>query len=143
MSGKSCCRYLRANTAAGPADRHDEVRLGPIGEDGSDVVDNLSLWRADKPSRADDDLDDVHGCPGALVQFYTEVAGEVVDNQIAAVERLQHQDLSDRGLGFARRRTEHQQARQRGTSESATDAGHLTSCMSALAVARWRRAGMA
>ena len=84
MSGKSCCRCLRANAAAGPADSHDEVRLGTIGEDGSDVVDDLLLGRADKPCRADDDLDDVHGCPGALVQFDTEVAGESVGNQIAA-----------------------------------------------------------
>ena len=58
-----------------------------------------------------------------MVQFDTEVAGEEVGNQIAAVERLQHQDLFDGGLSFARRRTEHQQARQRGTLESAKTSG--------------------
>jgi hypothetical protein len=50
------------------------------------------------------------------------VAGESVNNQIPAVERLQHQHVSNRGLGFARHRTEQQPARQRDTVESATNA---------------------
>jgi hypothetical protein len=78
--------------------------------------------RADKPSRAHDDLDDVHRVPGALVQAYAEVAGEVVESQVPTVERLQHQDLLDRGLSFARRRTDHQQASQQRSSGGASGA---------------------
>ena len=95
--GKELLAILAREDRRGAGDRHDEVRLGTIGEGGSDVVDDRLFGRADKPGRADDDLDDVHGCPGALVQVDTEVAGEGVDNQVAAVERLQHQHLSDRG----------------------------------------------
>jgi hypothetical protein len=36
---------------------------------------------------------------------------------------LQNQDLFDRGLGFARRRTDHQQAPQQRTTQSVTNAG--------------------
>ena len=88
--------------------------LGTIGEGGSDVVDDRLFGRADKPCRAHDDLNDVHGSPGALVQVDAEVAGEVVEDQVAAIERLQHQDLSDRGRSFARRRPEQQPTRHSG-----------------------------
>ena len=54
-----------------------------------------------------------------------EVGGEVVNDQVAAIERLQHQDLLDRVLGFARSRTEQQATRQRRTLEPATHARHL------------------
>ena len=67
--------------------------FGPIGEGGSDVVDDRLFRRADRPYRAHDDLDDVHRASGALVQFDAEIAGEMVDGQVAAGERLQHQDL--------------------------------------------------
>ena len=90
-------------------DSHDELWLGTIGERGSDVVDDRLFRRADKSCRTDDDLNDVHGSLGALVQVDAEVAGEVVDRQAATVERLQHQDLLDRGLsGRVRRCAEHQ-----------------------------------
>ena len=71
--GKELLAILAREDRRGPADRHDQVRLGTIGERGSDVVDDRLLGRADKPRRADDDLDDVHGCPGALVQVDAEV----------------------------------------------------------------------
>ncbi|MGZ5083813.1 MAG: hypothetical protein ACXWBZ_10615, partial [Usitatibacter sp.] len=82
---------------------HDEVRR-MIDVHGSDVVDEGSVGRADKPRRAHDDLDDVHGLPDSLVQTYAKVAGEVIDDQVPAVQRLQHQYLLDHGLRFARQR---------------------------------------
>ena len=108
-------------------DSYDELRLGTIGEHGSDVVDDGSFRRADESCRADDDLDDVHGTLEALVEVDAEVAGEVVHRQAATVERLQHQDLVDRGLSFDRSRTDHQPGRQRRTLESARDSRHLRS----------------
>ena len=123
--GKELLPILAREYRRRAADGHDEVRLGTIGEGGSDVVDDRLFRRADKPCRADDDLDDVHGLSGTLIQFDAEVAGEGSSDQVAAVERLQHQHLPDRGLSFARRRTEQQPARQRRTLESATYARHL------------------
>ena len=93
--GKELLSILAREDRGGAADRHDQVRLGTIDEGGSDVVDDRLFGRADKPCRAHDDLDDVHGSLGALVQFDAEVAGELVNDQVAAVERLQHQDLPD------------------------------------------------
>ena len=98
---------LAREYSRGAAGSHNEVRGRPIGIHGSDVVDDGLFGRADKPCRAHDDLNDVHGFPGSLVQAYAEVAGEVIENQVPAVERLQHQDLFDRGLSFARRRNDH------------------------------------
>ena len=95
--GKELLSMLAREDRRRAGDRHNQVRLGTIGEGGSDVVDDRLFRRADKPCRTDDDLNDVHGSLGALVQFDAEVAGEVVHRQVAAVERLQHQDLSDRG----------------------------------------------
>ena len=89
------------------ADGHDEIRRRPIDIHGSDVIDDGLFGRVDKPCRANDDLNDMHGFPGSLVQTYTEVAGEVVKNQIPAIQRLQHQDLFDRRLSFARRHNDH------------------------------------
>ena len=82
------CEYGR-----GSSDSHDEVRLGAIGEGGTDEVDDRLFRRDDKPCWSHDDLDDVHRCADALDQVDAEVAGEPVENQVAAVERLQHQDL--------------------------------------------------
>ena len=116
--GKELLPILAREDRRRAGDRHDEVRLGTIGEGGPDVVDDRLFRRADEPCRTHDDLNDVHGSPGALIQVDAEVAGEVVERQVAAVERLQHQDLPDRGLSFARRRTEQEQARQQGRSET-------------------------
>ena len=91
--GKEFLSMLAREDRRRAGDSHDELRLGTIGERGSDVVDDRLFGRADKSCRADDDLNDVHGSLGALVQVYAEVAGEVVHRQAAAVERLQHQDL--------------------------------------------------
>ena len=113
--GKQLLPILARKYRRGAGDRHDEVRLGTIREGGSDVVDDRLFRRDDKPCRADDDLNDVHGSLGDLVQVDAEVAGEIVERHVAAIERLQHQDLSDRWLSFARRRTEQQPERQRGT----------------------------
>ena len=92
--GKELLSILAREYRRGAGDSHDEVRLGTIGEGGTDVVDDRLFRRADKPCRTHDDLNDVHGSLGALVQVDAEVAGEVVENQVAAIERLQHQDLS-------------------------------------------------
>ena len=106
---------LAREYSRGAAGRHDEVRGRPIGVNGSDVVDDGLFGRADKPCRAHDDLDDVHGFPDALVQADAELAGELIENQVPAVERLQHQDLFDGGmldrrLSFARFGTAQNQA---------------------------------
>ena len=108
VSGKSSWRYLRANIEAGPLDRHDEVRLRAIGEGGSDEVDDRPFRRTHRPYRAHDDLHEVHRLFGALVQFDMKIRGEVVDHDVAAVDRLQHQDLFlDRLSGPVRCRPEH------------------------------------
>ena len=107
--GKAAADGLRANTAAGPPTVTMRSGGGRSAKHGSDVVDDGLFGRADKPRRAHDDLNDVHGSPGALVEAHAELAGEMIENQVPAVERLQHQDLLDRGLSFARRRTDQQQ----------------------------------
>ena len=124
MSGKICCRCLRANVAAGPP----TVTMrsgGAVGERGADIVDDGLFRCDDKSCRTDGDLDDVHCRPRAFLEIDAEIGGEGVERQVAAVERLQHQDLPHRRLSFARRRTEQQPDRQRRTLESATNARHL------------------
>ena len=116
--GKELLSILAREDRRGAGDRHDQVRLGTIGEDGSDVVDDRLFRRADKPCRTHDDLDDVHGSARALVQFDAEVAGELVDDQVAAVERLQHQDLPDRGLSSLDAAASSSKTSQRGDSEN-------------------------
>ena len=69
----------------------------------------LLLGRTDEPRRGHDDLNDVHGFSRALVQAYAEVAGELIENQVPPVQRLEHQDLFDRGLSCARRGSDNQQ----------------------------------
>ena len=71
--GKELLSILAREYRRGAGDSHDEVRLGTIGEGGTDEVDDRLFRRADKPCRADDDLNDVHRSPGALVQFDAEV----------------------------------------------------------------------
>ena len=97
-----------------------------IGVNGPDVVDDGLLRRSDKPCLAYDHLNDVHGFPDALVQAYAEGSGEVIEGQVPAVERLQHQDLFDRRLSVARRRTDHQQAPQQRTLQSGANAAIRT-----------------
>ena len=96
--GKELLSVLAREYRGGAGDRHDEVRLRAIGEGGSDEVDDRLFRRAHRPCRAHDDLNEVHRSFGALVQFDTKIRGEVVDHEVAAVDRLQHQDLLlDRG----------------------------------------------
>ena len=107
----------------GAGHRYDEVRLRDVGENGSDEVDDRLFRRAHRPARADDDLNEVHWSFGTLVQFDVKMRGEVVENEVAAVERLQHQDLFlGRLSGRVDRRPEQQQASQHDASESATRA---------------------
>ena len=96
--GKELLSVLAREDRGGAADRHDEVRLRAVGEGGSDEVDDRLFRRADRPCRAHDDLHEVHRLFGALVQFDMKVGGEVVEHEVAAVERLQHQDLLRTGL---------------------------------------------
>ena len=114
--GKELLSIFAREDRRGASNGHDQVRLGTIGEGGTDVVNNRLFRGADKPCWTHDDLDEVHGSPRALVEVYAEVAGEAVKDHVAAIERLQHQDLADRRLRFARRGSEHQQARQRDAS---------------------------
>jgi hypothetical protein len=100
--GKELLSILAREYRRRASDRHDQIRLGAIDENGSDIVDEHMFSRADRPCGTQHDLDDVDGRFGALVQFDTEVAGELVIRQVAAVDRLQHQHLADRRLGVAR-----------------------------------------
>ena len=75
------------------------------------------------PVETHNDLNDVHGSPFALVQVDTEIGGEVVENQVAAVEGLQHQDLLDRRRGVTRHRHKQEPASHGGPQEHATRAG--------------------
>ena len=86
--GEELPPMLAREYSRGAADGHDEVRGRTIGIDGSDVVDDGLVGRADEPRRAHDDLNDVHGFPGALVQADAEVAGEVIENQVPAVAAI-------------------------------------------------------
>ena len=117
--GEELLPMLAREHRRGAADRHDEVRPGAAGERGADVVDHRLFGRADEPRRAHDELHDIHGLPGDLVEVDAEVGGEMIECQVAAGERLQHQDLLDRGLRITRRRAEQQHARQRRTGEPA------------------------
>ena len=125
--GKEPPPILAREYRGGAADRHDQVRLGTIDEGGSDVVDHRWFRRADKPCRTHHDLDEVDGRFGTLVQFDAEVASELVDRQVAAVDRLQQQYLTRERLRFARRRAAQQQERQRRTLESDKNPRHLRS----------------
>ena len=129
VSGKSCCRYLRANIAAGPAAVTIRSGFGRSSEGGSDVVDHHLFWRADKPRWPHHDLHDVHGLRRAPHQFDTEVVGELVNRDRAAVEGLQHQHLADHRLGLARCRAEQnhdrEQARRYHPWKSSTRAGFV------------------
>ena len=87
--GKELLSIFAREYRRGTGDSHDKVRRGTIGVGGTDEVDDRLFRRADKPCRTHDDLNDVHRPPGALVQVDPEVAGEVVEDHVAAIERLQ------------------------------------------------------
>ena len=93
----------------GARDRHDQVRLGTIHVGGSDEIDDGLFRRGDESRGSHGDLDEIDRAPDLLIQVDAEVGGEVIENQVAAVDRLQHQHLSGDGLGLARRRREQQQ----------------------------------
>ena len=111
--GKELLSILAREDRRRSSDRHDELGLGTIGEGGSDVVDNRLFGCADEPGRTDDDLDDVHRSADALVEVHPEVGGEGVDDDAAAIDSLQQQDLLHvrmrGGLSVARRRREQHQ----------------------------------
>ena len=81
--GKELLSILAREDRRGAADRHDQVRLGTIGEGGSDVVDDRLFRRATNPS-GHDDLDDVHGLFGRG-PVRRGSCGELV-NHVAAVD---------------------------------------------------------
>ncbi len=78
-----------------------------------DEVDDHLFRGTDKPCRTHDDLNNIHRSARTSVQFDPEVAGKVIEDHVAAIERLQQQDLSHRRRRFAPRPIEHQQACQR------------------------------
>ena len=123
MSGKELLSIRAREYRGGAGDRYNQVRLGTIDEGGSDVVDHRLFRRTDRPCWTHDDLDNVDGPLGALVQFDTEVAGELVDRDIAAVERLQHQHLADRRLRVARCLAKKQRECDHASQQGARDAG--------------------
>ncbi len=102
----------------GAGHRNNEIRGCASGVNGLDVVDDRLVRGANKSYWAHDDLNDVYGFPDALVQRYAKVAGEFINNQVPAVQRLQHQDLFHRGLSVARRGGDRQQSRQQGTRQT-------------------------
>jgi len=80
------------------------------------------LGRADEPCRGHDDLNDVHGFACVLVQADAEVACELIENKVPAIQRLQQENLLDYGLSFGRGRNDHQQAAQERELESPANA---------------------
>ncbi len=111
--GKELLSILAREDRRGSSDRHDELWLGTVGEGGLDVVDDRLFGGADEPGRTDDDLDDVHRPADALVEVHPEVGGKGVDDDAAAIDPLQQQDLlhvrMDDGLRLARRSREQHQ----------------------------------
>ena len=84
--GKELLSILAREDRRRTGDRQDEVRLGTIGESGPDVVDDRLFRCADEPCWTDDDLDDVHGSARAIVEVDSEVAGEGIEDQVAAID---------------------------------------------------------
>ena len=121
--GEKLAPILAREYSRRSAHRHDEVRGRTIGVDRSDVVDDRLVRRADEPCGSDDDLNDVHGLACLPVQANAKVAGELIEDEIPAVQRMQHEDLLRCGLGIARCRNDHQQACQQRELPSAADAG--------------------
>ena len=92
--GEELLSILAREYRAGPATVTIRSGLGRFGESGLGCSRRAACSDAPTdPVGAHDDLDDVHGLFGALVQVDAEVAGELVDRQVAAVDRLQHQQL--------------------------------------------------
>jgi hypothetical protein len=79
------------------------------GERRVDIVDHRPLRCPGSSCRTHDDLNDIDRRAGATVQLDPEVAGELVENHAAAVERLQHEDLSNGRLRLTWRRSKEQQ----------------------------------
>ena len=119
--GKELRSILARKGRRGTARRHDQVGPGSIAERGADEVHDGLFGCADKPCRADHDLDHVHGRPRALVEIGPEVSGERIERQTAAGERLQHEHLADAGPHS--RPQQHEEASQRDASEFAPAAG--------------------
>jgi len=114
---------LAREDRGGAAHCHDEVWLRAVGEGGSNEVDDRPFRRTHRPYRPHHDLHEVYRLVGALIQFDMEICGEAVDHQIAAVDRLQHEDLFlDRLSAPVRCRPEHQDATQHDAGEPATRA---------------------
>ena len=111
--GEELLPILSGEDRGGAGDRHDEVRLPAIGEGRCDEVDDRLFRRAYEPFPAHDDLNEVHGLVGELVQFDTEIRREGVAHQdcrgrtIAAAEPVSGPIGPSRSLprrGAARKR---------------------------------------
>jgi len=83
------------------ADTHHEVWGRTIGVKGSDVVDRRLVGSADKSRGPDDHWNDVDRFPDTLVHLHAEIPDELIENQVAAVQRLQHEDLFGCSLSIA------------------------------------------
>ena len=114
MSGKSSLMVLARENRRGSGERHDQIRTGTTGEGGANEIDHCFFRRTHKPGLTYGELNVVDRSSDAPIQVEPEVAGEMIEYEIAAVERLQHQDLAHRRLRSARPRCERQQAKQRG-----------------------------
>ena len=77
-------------------DRHDQIRLGTIHVGGSDEIDDRLFRRGDESRRPHIDLTEIDRAPDPLIHLDAEVGGEVIENQVAALDRLQHQHLASR-----------------------------------------------
>ena len=125
---------LACERSCGAADAHHKVWRCAIGVQRSDVVDRSLVGTADEPRLPDDHWNDVDRFPDALVQLHAEIPDELVEDEVAALERLQHEDLFRCRLSVARERGNHQQAAQNRHSQCAAQASNSLSTYSSAGV---------
>ena len=115
--GKELLSIFAGEYCRWAGNRHNQVRPGSTNVGGTNEVDHRLFGRANKPRRTHNDLNDIYRLLRTPVQIDTEIAGEAIDDQVASIERLQQQNLSNRRLRLTPGRSEQQQARQRNPSQ--------------------------
>ena len=116
---------------------------GRLANYGADIVDESLFRCGDKPCRTDDELDDGHWSPRARLEIDAEVGGEGIKRKIAAGERLQHEDVRWRRLGFCWGRTEQQPGCHRRDRDLPQTLGICVRPCLPPSASKWRVSGLA